>query len=108
MLIVGYDRTNQYFIVKNSWGNGWGHNGYAYLHYNFARACFKYGYLVEDTVPAKTKQVPARLLYAPYSSLRISRANLRTAILALKTSSGRFAVCEAYAGDNLLLKPGCL
>jgi C1A family cysteine protease len=48
MLLVGYDRPSQYFIVKNSWGPTWGHDGYAYLHYNLARSCFKYGFVVHS------------------------------------------------------------
>jgi C1A family cysteine protease len=52
MLVVGYDRPNQYFILKNSWGPGWGHSGYGYFHYDFIRSCFKYGFTVSDVEPA--------------------------------------------------------
>ena len=27
MVVVGYNRSSQYFIVKNSWDAGWGHSG---------------------------------------------------------------------------------
>lgn len=27
-LVVGYNRENDYFVVKNSWGTGWGMNGF--------------------------------------------------------------------------------
>lgn len=51
MLIVGYDRPEQYFIVKNSWGPGWGHAGYGYFHYDFIRSCLKYGFTVSEVEP---------------------------------------------------------
>jgi hypothetical protein len=51
MLMVGYDRPNQYFIVKNSWAPGWGHAGYGYFHYDFARSCLKYGFTVSAVEP---------------------------------------------------------
>ena len=31
MVIVGY--TENYFIIRNSWGNGWCDNGYCYYFY---------------------------------------------------------------------------
>jgi Papain family cysteine protease len=51
MLVVGYDRPSQYFIVKNSWGPGWGHAGYGYFHYDFVRSCLKYGFTVSAVEP---------------------------------------------------------
>lgn len=32
---VGYDDRHQYFIVRNSWGQGWGDAGYGYLPYAY-------------------------------------------------------------------------
>jgi len=34
VLIVGYDDVNQCFIVKNSWGTGWGESGYFRIAYS--------------------------------------------------------------------------
>lgn len=34
VVIVGYDDTKQCFIVKNSWGTGWGENGYFRIAYS--------------------------------------------------------------------------
>ncbi len=56
MLLVGYDRSSQYFMAKNSWGSGWGHGGYAYLHYNLVRSCFKYGFVVHGPATAPEEQ----------------------------------------------------
>lgn len=51
MLVVGYDRPSQFFTVKNSWGLGWGHAGYAHFHYDFMRSCLKYGFTVSVVEP---------------------------------------------------------
>ncbi len=51
MLVVGYDRPAGYFIVKNSWGTGFGHAGYAYLPYDYVQTYAKYGYVVMGVTP---------------------------------------------------------
>ena len=104
MVLVGYNRAEQYFIVKNSWGAGWAHGGYGYLHYNLIRSCFKYGFVVDAVVPAAPSPLPAKLANAPFNTSGISRTDLRAAVLFLKTSQGRYAVTEAYAGYNLYLR----
>ena len=35
VLVVGYDDNDQWLIVKNSWGPGWGDKGYFYMPYAF-------------------------------------------------------------------------
>ncbi|TAF64016.1 MAG: peptidase C1 [Cytophagales bacterium] len=35
MLCVGYSDRDQVFIVRNSWGEDWGDNGYCYIPYNY-------------------------------------------------------------------------
>ena len=34
IVLVGYDDSGQYFIVKNSWGQGWGEAGYFRIAYS--------------------------------------------------------------------------
>jgi len=52
MLIVGYNRNGDstigggYFIVKNSWGTGYGASGYIYLSYDYIRTYAKYGFYI--------------------------------------------------------------
>ena len=33
--MVGYDDDRHLFKFKNSWGTGWGDNGYGYLSYRY-------------------------------------------------------------------------
>jgi len=35
MMIVGYDDDRQVFIVRNSWGDAWGDQGYCYFPYDY-------------------------------------------------------------------------
>ncbi|HEY9655280.1 MAG TPA: C1 family peptidase [Crinalium sp.] len=35
MLCVGYSDSDKVFIVRNSWGEGWGDNGYCYIPYDY-------------------------------------------------------------------------
>jgi C1A family cysteine protease len=38
VLAVGYDDTKQVFLVRNSWGSGWGMQGYFTLPYAYLSA----------------------------------------------------------------------
>ena len=35
VLVVGYDMAKRWFIVRNSWGDNWGDNGYFYLPFDY-------------------------------------------------------------------------
>lgn len=35
MLIVGYDDSKQQYRIRNSWGTGWGDNGYSFISYSY-------------------------------------------------------------------------
>jgi hypothetical protein len=51
MLVVGYNKPEQYFIVKNSWGTSKGQAGYLYLSYDYIRTYAKYGYVINEVHP---------------------------------------------------------
>jgi C1A family cysteine protease len=34
VLLVGYDKTRQVYIARNSWGSGWGDKGYFYMPFS--------------------------------------------------------------------------
>lgn len=35
LVLVGYDDTDQCFLVRNSWGTGWGANGYGHIPFSY-------------------------------------------------------------------------
>jgi hypothetical protein len=51
MLVVGYNRSQEYFIVKNSWGTSRGQAGYVYLSFDYVRTYAKYGYIITEVEP---------------------------------------------------------
>ncbi len=65
MLIVGYDRPQEYFIVKNSWGTDNGQTGYLYLSYDYIRTYAKYGYLIEEVEPLPIRAIRPMLKVIP-------------------------------------------
>ena len=44
ILIVGYNDAEQYFIVKNSWGTGWGESGYFRIAYSELTSVVTFAY----------------------------------------------------------------
>jgi hypothetical protein len=65
MLVVGYDRNQEYFIVKNSWGTSKGQAGYVYLSYDYIRTYAKYGYVITDVEPIPLKLITPMLRAVP-------------------------------------------
>jgi C1A family cysteine protease len=45
MLIVGYDKDQKHFIIRNSWGTGWGQDGHCVMPFDYFKTI---GDLVDD------------------------------------------------------------
>jgi C1A family cysteine protease len=60
VLVVGYDDAQQAFIVKNSWGSGWGEAGYFMIAYGEVggTAHFAYSTMVYDGYGATPDPIP--------------------------------------------------
>ena len=62
IMIVGYDRSpaakKPYFIVKNSWGEKYGHNGYLWLSYDYIKTYARYGYVTLEIQANNVADIP--------------------------------------------------
>ncbi|MBN1460095.1 MAG: C1 family peptidase, partial [Armatimonadetes bacterium] len=74
MLIVGYNRPQEYFIVKNSWGTNKGQSGYFYLSYDYIRTYAKYGYIINEVYPIPLQVHPGVLKIEPKAMPQLQRA----------------------------------
>jgi hypothetical protein len=59
VLIVGYDDANQCFIVKNSWGAGWGESGYFRIAYSQCTNAVEFGTYTIAYEPPKPPVIAA-------------------------------------------------
>lgn len=60
VVIVGYNDPGQYFIVKNSWGTGWGMSGYFLMAYSQLTSAVNFGhYTIADEGYSPVGPAPA-------------------------------------------------
>ena len=90
VLIVGYEDIGQYFIVKNSWGIGWGEGGFFNIAYSQINPTVQFGYW---TI-AYLQEAPCTYSISPTSKS-----------VAVEGGSGTIAVsagtnCSWTAGSN--------
>lgn len=50
MLVIGYDDTRSAFRLINSWGQGWGDDGYVWIDYSIFQLITREGYAAQDIV----------------------------------------------------------
>eukprot|EP00639_Heterosigma_akashiwo_P021454 CAMPEP_0206417462 /NCGR_PEP_ID=MMETSP0294-20121207/37345_1 /ASSEMBLY_ACC=CAM_ASM_000327 /TAXON_ID=39354 /ORGANISM="Heterosigma akashiwo, Strain CCMP2393" /LENGTH=451 /DNA_ID=CAMNT_0053880289 /DNA_START=181 /DNA_END=1534 /DNA_ORIENTATION=- len=90
MLAVGYNDAQRRFIVRNSWGEHWGHHGYCFVPYDYmcdpkANCCHQYAIrslATEDLTPARRAVAGQHALLATkryYGRREYDRWDLRLA-----------------------------
>ncbi len=87
ILIIGYDDTNQYFIVKNSWGTTWGEAGFFRIAYSQLTNAVQFG---ADTIAYTGASQPGGAL-----SVTLGPAGAANAGAAWKVDNGGWQVSGA-------------
>lgn len=54
MIVIGYDDSKNAFKVMNSWGPGWGNNGFCWIDYQFFQKEAIEGYIAKDGKTSNT------------------------------------------------------
>ncbi len=94
MLLVGYDDSLQAFKFINSWGPGWGEEGYGWMHYDtFAETVFE-AYKVQDIVETITDIAEAPIRPDASQGSFIERVEVSW------RQAGSPAYFEVYRSDN--------
>lgn len=116
MVVTGYDDSRQAFKVLNSWGTGWGENGFGWISYGAFKRRVREAYSAQDIVvndptvvnPAPTVD-PIPDIPNPVPAANIS-ANLYTMTVLhnvpVNTSMGQFPGMAITVPGNILNATG--
>ncbi|UCH96971.1 MAG: hypothetical protein JSV88_09010, partial [Candidatus Aminicenantes bacterium] len=61
VVLVGWDDGGGYWIMKNSWGTGWGENGYMRITYGCSNIGYAASYALPGTGPEEPPAAPSNL-----------------------------------------------
>ncbi|MHB1295948.1 MAG: C1 family peptidase [Anaerolineae bacterium] len=89
MLVVGYDDDWGGFLTVNSWGTGWGRDGFCYLSYDFVQRTAWEAWVMTDyveQVPSKVFEGRALLDGEPVADGTIISARVNGEIVAQTTA----------------------
>jgi hypothetical protein len=94
MLIVGYDKLDQMYIVRNSWGEKWAQDGYCMMPFGVAEMCSEPD---EFWIVSKLEGTPAFKLIRPARELSISPTPSRVP----EMRTGSMAAAAAKLRDEI-------
>lgn len=94
VVIIGYDDPGQYFIVKNSWGAGWGKSGYFLIAYSQLNSAVNFGqYTIADEGYSPVGPPPAcTFSLSPTSKTIQSTGGAGTILVSSQNNCGWTAV----------------
>ena len=85
VVLVGWDDTNSCWIMKNSWGTGWGESGYMRIAYG----CSNIGYAASYALPSGgTPPPPGDMYVYNIAMVKITGGQRARATITIKETSG--------------------
>jgi hypothetical protein len=104
LLLVGYVDSGQYFIVKNSWGSGWGESGYFKISYSQVDGEPKFGHSETGAIAFYSDRdvTPVVSLATPTATSCFDPNYNTSATWSFSGNPGTDLVLKLYKGESLV------